>query len=227
MNSIKTRQYSDNISQYRIVLYEDKLEINKTFSNNESSEILNIKEAWLRNYPLVNTEFDPQIFVELGKLNKPEGITEEKDKQRQFWIALNTEKIIEEKIVFDDRNFLLKTKNGFVEGYKNRSNVRFKQNIFESLIPTLHDLKISDGFLIFDYNKIKPINLIKETDNKGIYFKVDEGKCTFGGWENYKDGGENYTSIEYLWYHINYRVPSEFKNHIPYIKSVLREAVVS
>ncbi len=151
--------------------------------------------------------------------------------------------------------FWLKSKFGFANGYKRANDVdeilqswqsiadfffygpyrygisakdrlRIKQEIFNCLNQLKHNLTLQDSFVMFDYDKIKPIYLEKVNGIKGKYIKLEDGRCIVGGWDNPRDGGQNSTSIEYLWYNMNTRVPEEFRNKISYIKSVLKDAII-
>ncbi len=255
MKPIQTWEYKSNFHEFSISLYKDKLSYIRKVQGNILTNEYSIKELFQRRYPIVEVDFDFQIYKKLSELKQPGGLSEFESKVWQFWKAFNNNKLTEEKIYFDEKHYRAKTKVGFAEGQKrynskdrlypwqsivnfyfygpfrygisSEDRIRIKQEIFNCLEPSKHKLSIDDGFILFDYSKIKPISFTSETGTTGKYFKVKGGKCTVGGWDNSRDGAENYTSVEYLWYNLNTRVPTEFRSSIQEIRLILEKAIVS
>lgn len=255
MNPIKTWQYDSGNIQYTLNLFNNKLIVERKFDDKLSEEEYSLQKFLLNTYPITSVEFEYKIYKALVQLEQPKDLTDFEKKLWQFWKAFDNSNLTEENIFFDDVHFWRKLKFGFAEGFKRpksdevrlfswqstadfffygpyrygismNDRVRIKQELFNCLDPSKHKLTIDDGFILFDYSKIKPIRFSSENGITGKYFKVEEGKCTAGGWDNARDGGENYTSVEYLWYNLNSRVPAEFRSSIPEIRSILEKAII-
>ncbi len=252
---VQTWEYKNNFNQLSISLFEDKLSYIRKVQGKILTNEFSFKKMLRRKSPLTTVEFDYQIYKKIAELKQPEDLTEFEYKVWQFWKAFNNSKFSEERIIFEEKSFWVKTKVGFANGYKRLSNnkeifqlwqsvadfffygpynwkismndrIRIKQELFNCLDSSKHNLILEDGFILFDYDKIKPINFEKTEGITGKYFKLDGGKCIVGGWDNPRDGGENYTSVEYLWYNLNTCVPEQFRANIPHIKSILEKAIV-
>jgi len=254
MPAIQTWKYKTNIKDLTITLFENELTTNRKFQGRDLKNKLSFIEMLQMKYPLTSVELDFDINKKITELKQPKNLSEQEIKIWQFWKAFNNENFKVEKIEFEEKTFFNKTKKGFVESYIRYDKkemfhnwqsiadfffygpykfgilmpdrMKFRQDIFNCLEPSKHNLTIKDSFVIFDYDKIKPVHLEKTDGFSGKYFKIENGKCIVGGWDNPRDGGENYTSVEYLWYNIKSRVPKEFMNDIPYITSILEDAIV-
>ena len=64
---------------------------------------------------------------------------------------------------------------------------------------------IGDGFVLFDYDKVKEFDFLYEEGLEGKYLKTfnKTGKIIYGGWINPRDGGENSFSLESFYYRSN------------------------
>ncbi len=255
MQAIQVWKYKVDYKDLTISLFEDKLTTLREFQGRELKNKFSLIEILQHNYPLTSVEFDYDIYKKITELKQPQNLSEEELKIWQFWKAFNNENFKEEKIKLENATFFNKTKKGFVESYIRydkkemfhrwqsvadfffygpykcgisiQDRIKLRQDIFNCLEPSKHNLKIQDSFVIFDYDKIKPVHLEKIEGITGKIFKIEKGKCIVGGWDNPRDGGENYTSVEYLWYNIESRVPKEFIKDIPYVRSVLEDAIVN
>ncbi len=237
-----------------VKLTDKDLRVTRKYENNKSEDKYSFNSFLERIYPIISIEADYEIILEIVKLPKPKKLSDLADKKWKFWLYLNDEVLDDEKIFVDESNFLFKTKYGFATGYydyKKNENLHSWQLLdnFFFFGPKLHSLPLDDrirlrneildrldrkeidyfmqqAFLIFDYDKIPPIEYEFTEGIRGVYFKIIDGKVTVGGWDNPRDGGENYNSVEYLWYNINTLIPKEFHNKIDIVKDILKSAVV-
>ncbi|MBN2893017.1 MAG: hypothetical protein JXL97_14205 [Bacteroidales bacterium] len=254
MNKIKTWTYNNGFgTDYIAELFEDKIVVSTKFNKNEYKNEYFFKSLFGRQYPLVSVEKDNEIFKEVVKLSKPDDLTEFQNKKWSFWSAIDNSKIKDERIFIDEARFLFKSKFGFAEGYlrydkkemlsswqsidnfffygpylygvSRKDRLRLREEIFGCLSAAQHNITLEDSYLIFDYDKIEEINFEHVDGIAGVYFKIIDGKVIVGGWDNPHDGGENYTSVEYLWYNMKTRVPIEFHDKLDLIKSALTSAI--
>ena len=250
---IKTWTDNNGYLTQKIEILEYKIIINRKLSNGASyyDEYL-FKEFMDIKHPIVSAKSDSLIYKTITKQKKPKNLNKEKSKIWNFWKYIDLEKISEQKYPIGKDTFWKKTKHGIFYGYmkdkKERhyswqrhdafffNSVNFpgtlladkisaRQEIFDAL-DTKSKITINDSFLLFDYDKIKPLKFEKVKGNIGEYIKIEGGKVTVGGWNEPREGGENYSSIEYLWYNMKARIPKIFHKHLPQIKSVLEKAIL-
>lgn len=254
MKAIQTWKNKKDSIETIVILYKDKLIYTVEEHDQGYDEEFNFNELFSRKFPLISQEIDYTIFKKVVEQTKPTDLGINESRIWNFWKALNNKYIKEEKLFIEEKKFLNKSKYGFADGIvrydgeemlysKQRidefffygpylygisieDRMRIRQEIYDSLENIPADFVVEDGFIIFDYNKIEEIEFEKIDGIRGSYFKIIDGKVTIGGWENPKDGGEGYSSIEFLWYNIETHVPAKFRDKIPYIKSVLEKAIV-
>ncbi len=206
-----------------------------------------------KRYPIISIDADYEIIQEILKLPKPEKLSDLADKSWKFWTYLKDEVVEDEKIFIDNINFLLKAKNGFALGHHYQKDehlylfqlldnffffgpklhsipldvrVRLRNEILDRLDRKERDYFKQQAFIIFDYNKIPPIEYEFKERIRGEYFKIIDGKVTVRGWDNPRDGGEFNTSVEDLWYNINSIIQKEFHDKIDIVKDMLKSAIV-
>ncbi len=152
--------------------------------------------------------------------------------------------------------FLHKSKFGFAEGYLNLKNeiklcswqalddvffhgpyvpgvafkdrIKIKQEIFDNLGDTKNQITLNDGFVLFDYDKVKEIYVEKTDEKEHWHFKIKKGKVSYAGGLLYKKdvGGGGTFSIEYLYYNLD-AIPRVFSYMTNYVKSILEKAIVN
>lgn len=252
---IKNWTFIDFSGEKIFTLFPDRLSELRTFDGNKFETVYSFDKLLNRKYLLANIKIDYEIYKEVVKLNKPEDLSPEAAKRWDFWTFYDNSSIIDEEINTINNYFLYKTKFGFAELYRNQrtkkentynwqrpdnyffqgpvlhginleTRIRLKHEILNILIKKGSKLTKNDGFLIFDYNRIKKIEYEKIDGQRGIYFKIIDGKVIVGGWDNPRDGGENYSSVEFLWYNTQSRLPKEFHHNMQNIIDALDEAIV-
>lgn len=255
MDEIRTWTYKDYSGEKIYKLFPDRLSELRSYNGNEFETVYSFDKLFERKYILANPKIDYDIFKEVIKLKKPEFMSIEAEKKWDFWTHYDNSTIEEIEIFAHGFYYLYRGKYGFAELYKNTRTkkedkyhwqrpddfffhgpnlygvdqdfrVILKYEILEILQKKGSKLTHNDGFLIFDYSKIKKIDFVKDEGNRGIYFRVIDGKVIVGGWENPRDGGENYSSVEHLWYNTESRIPKEFHDKIQYVIDALDEAIV-
>jgi len=255
MNPIKIWRYNKTEIHQTILLFEDRLLQVRHFKKTDMEKEYSFKKLFEWKYILTSIELDYEIFKKVVELKQPDDLNNIELKEWQFWQAIDNSNLKEEIISIVNHTFWVKSKFGFAEGcgsaqdrmnrlysWQSLSNfffygpymyavpmedrIRIRKEIFDSLDSSKHNLTLNDSFPIFDYDKIEKIEFEKIEGIRGIYFKIIEGIVILGGWDNPRDSGENYTSIEYLWYNLKSRIPSEFHKSITYVKSVLEKGVI-
>ena len=255
MKALHTWSYTENNIASSIKLYENKVVLIKHLDRGDYEQTFSFNEILEYKYTLVSTEIDCQILKNITKQEKPDNLNNFAEKIWDFWSYFNNEGIKNEKIFIDENNFLFKSKFGFARGYFNANSKkeriyswqrhdnffffgpylygiplsvrkRLKKEIFNLTGNIQSNLTFNDGFLLFDYDKIEEVEFEKIEGITGKYFKIIDGKVIVGGWDNPRDGGENYTSVEYLWYNMKSRLPKEFHGSIPDLINILEKAIV-
>ncbi len=114
-----------------------------------------------------------------------------------------------------------------ISGVSFKDKVSLKQEIFDCLGDTQKNITLNDGFVLFDYDRIKELKL-QSSDEKGYYyFEIKKGKVSYGGgpYGNKWEGSGGSFSVEFLYYNM-YAIPLRFKYKTDYIKSILEDAIV-
>ncbi len=62
----------------------------------------------------------------------------------------------------------------YLYGTSLEDRIKIKQEIFDNLGDTKNKLTLNDGFVLFDYNKIKEVEFKKINGQKGVYFKIEK-----------------------------------------------------
>lgn len=254
-NIIQTWTYTDLSGEKIFTLFPDRLSELRIFNDKKFETVYSFDAILNRKYILANIKIDYEIFKKIVSLKKPDNLSITAEKKWDFWSFFDNSDIKTEEISSISNYFLYKTKFGFAELYRNKrtkkENIynwqRFDNFFFEG--PVLHNINLetrirlkyeildilknngskltkNDGFIIFNYDKIKKIEYKKIEKQRGIYFKIIDGKVIVGGWENPHEGGENYSSIEFLWYNTYSRLPKEFHHNIQNIIDTLDEAII-
>lgn len=250
---MKTWNISEGGIIYNFKLLKDKLVMTQVINEKDFIQDYQFQNIFDSLFPIISNEVYYDIFKEITKLPKPKNLSAESLKKWDFWKAFDNSHITKERIFVEENRFLCKNKFGFSEGYLSYDkkeyftqhqsfenfffsgpllyNIpitvrkRMKQEIFKGLNGKTHNITLDDSFLIFNYNKINKIEYEHIDGITGVYFKVIDGKVTVGGWDNPRDGGENYSSVEYLWYNLKTRIPSEFHDKIDTVKKILLKAI--
>lgn len=240
--------------EYFAKLYLDKLVLTIKYVDKKYKNTYTLRDLFERNLTVITVNIYYEIYKEAVKLPKPKKLSKKAKKKWVFWSAINNSNIKEERIIIEENKFFLKSKYGCATGYigENKEQIldwqtlddfffygpkmhninllyriRIQNEIFKSLTEVKHKLTLkNDSFVIFDYNKIEKISFEKNDGMTGIYFKIENGRCIVGGWDNPRDGGENSTSIEYLWYNLDSRIPKVFASKKKYIKNILNEGII-
>ncbi len=248
---IKTWKYKDQLGKKTIKLFDNfiaEIFIEDSFNYEEK---YSFDEIFKHKLMLTSEKLDYEIFKNIVKLPKPDNLSDLSNKMWDFWKNIDNNSINKEILKIKDKN-LLKNKYGLAEIVKLYSDderilngqridkffffgpkmpqiplserIKLKNEIFNCLKNS--NLKLNDGFVIFDYNKIKKIKFEKIEGISGDYFKIEEGKVIVGGWQNPRQGGEKYLSVEHLWYYTKDRVPKIFHDKIPFIIEELEKGFV-
>ena len=256
MKPIQTWKHSEETILQKIHLYKNKIMFVDVFDEDDVyEEEYSFQEFFALKLPLISVEIDLEISKRIVEQKKPTNLEENENKKWDFWEAFDNSNIEEEKMVFDDKKFWHKSKDGFAEGHINyddkiilyswqaiddfffygpkfhavtlENRLRIRQEIFDCLDKTKSNFTIEDSFDIFDYDKIEKIDYEKRDGITGNYFRIENGIVTIGGWDNPRDGGEYYLSVENLWYNLDVEVPKQFKDKIQNIKSILSQAIIN
>ena len=85
---------------------------------------------------------------------------------------------------------------------------------------------LTEGFVLFDYNKITPKNFTYNSPDKdeGEYFNIERDQISSGGWSG-RDGGGNSRSLEQVWYFEN-SILTSMSSHKPEIRKILEAAIL-
>ena len=255
MKKIRSWIYNDLYGNKKLVLYPQYIVLVRTFNESLFEKKYTFCEFLENKKIFASPKIDYEILKEIIKLQPKEYFSVFCEKKWDFWTCYDNSDVIEEKVNALGEYFLYKTKYGFADMFcDNRtkketklkwqrpdnfffygpildnidieSRKRLKYEILSNLKNNNSKLTKSDGFLIFDYSKIKEVEFKLIDGIRGIYFKIINGKVIVGGWDNPRDGGENYFSVEYLWYNTEACLPEEFHDKIQYIIDVLDEAIV-
>ena len=255
MKAITTWKITQNTRDKIIKLFEDKVLVINYLGKRKYEQSYSFNEFLEYKYNIVSTDIDNKILEKLIKLKKPDDLSEISGKIWDFWTNFNNKEIKEERIFVDENNFLFKSKLGFAWGYYNpykkketigtwqrhdnffffgpyifgvpfEARKRLRKEIFSLINIKNSKLRLKDAFILFDYNKIEKIEFEKTKGIRGDFFKIINGKVIVGGWDNPRDGGENYTSVEFLWYNIESRVQKLFHYKIPYLIKILESAII-
>ncbi len=254
MMPIQTWTIKNNAQE--IQLFEGEIVIKRKLDNGETHVRKIKFKDWLKiKYPVTTIETDTLIYKKMTEQTKPKSLNAESRKIWNFWKSLDFEKIKEVKFDCDDNKFWKITSKYIIYGYyKNKAEkqyyqqrldelffygpkfpstkledrIRAKEIIFNALDNSKLRKKLSmkDGFVLFDYEKIKPLKFEKTKGNSGDYFIIEKGQNIVGGWNGAKEGGEFSRSIEALWYNMKLFVPKIFHKHIPEIKASLETAII-
>ena len=255
MNALYTWEEKSKFRSKIIKLFENKILTINHLGERKYEKEYTFNEFLEHKYNIVSIDIDNKVIEKLFKLKKPADLSEISNKIWDFWTNFNNEEIKDERIFVDENNFLFKSKMGFAWGYYNPykkketlgtwqrhdnfffygpylfgvplvARKRLRKEIFSLINKKKSKLRLKDAFILFDYNKIERVEFEKTEGIRGDFFKIIDGKVIVGGWDNPRDGGENYTSIEFLWYNIENRVKMVFHDKIPYLIKILENAIV-
>ncbi len=255
MKALHTWENIKNEISRTTKLYNDKVVLIKHFDRGDYEKTYSFNDFLEYKYTFASPEIDCLILKKIVTLEKPSNLNTFAEKVWVFWSDFNNEEIEDEKIFIDKNNFYLKSKYGFAKGYYNivskritlnswqrhdhffffgpylyglplSIRKRLKEGIFNLIGSKQSNLTLNDGFVLFDYDKIEKVNFEKNNGSTGKYFKIIDGKVILGGWDNARDGGETYSSIEFLWYNMKSRLYKDFHGNIDYLVEVLEKAIV-
>jgi len=256
MKAINTWKITQYNTDKTIKLFNNKVLVSYVFKGKRYENKYTFSKFLEYEYIIVSHKIDYQIVKEIVKLEKPSDLNESTLRIWDFWTNFDNSNIKEEKIFIDKEKFLYKSKYGFAWGQLNlysgkedfyswkrhdnfffygpyifgvplEARKRLRKEIFGLIDKKKSKLRLKDAFILFDYNKIGKVEYKKVDGITGIYFKILDGKVIKGGWDNPRDGGENYTSVEYLWYNIKRRLPEQFHNKISSLIKILEAAIVN
>ncbi len=222
-------------------------------------------------YKFLSLEKDTEIFMNIVKFDKPKKMSLKAKKYWEFWKTIDLEKIsdvfyeLENQVVvrvfkygvcfgyFIDDNFEAFTEqnlaNFFFTGPKHYAlpldiRMRVKQDIYNALNSKM--LKLSDGFVLFDYRQLNDFHEQASYRNKRVSISIALGVVTVQRWEynlSNKDDdlfnvaiddeiAEKYSpdtnlfSVENLWYYPLEVVPTELVGIIRRVKGILKKAII-
>ncbi len=252
----KIREFSKGIdkNKFLAILYDTKLV--SFFENEKEATYLEeaLDSVIEKTTVIISRKIDIQIFKEVAKLLKHKNLPFKTRKYRDFWSSINTEKIKIEDVYLPQGVVWRKTQISVSAGniyndifspiYEQalsdfffhgptqpeiplKFRRKFRQDIFNSLDKSKTKLRISDGFPLFNYAKIKKFDLKIDKGNSGHYLYLNKGKITVGSWKDKPTSYGLTYSIEDLWHYPQFIVPEVFKDKIPKIKEILEHAIIS
>ncbi len=254
MNILKTWQDKHYGLDYRIELTDLAVIIHTDIINGKF-RTHKFEEFLTKTYPMLSPKIEFELLKEICKISRHSDFKVENSIYYDFWKAIDNSHFQEERIFTDKDNFLFRDKYCFAKGYKryngeeqisNHSSfadffffgpdmpdislperTRLRREIFDSLTEFRHGLSLNHAFTLFDYDKIEPVDLRHEEGISGNYFKIEDGKVTVGGWDNPRNGGEYYVSVERLWHKHSQIIPAVFNDSTPEILEMLKKAIVT
>lgn len=207
-----------------------------------------------KRYLMYDAKTDFEVCKEVASMVEISNLSSEEKKRVEFWQAFNNESLEEQRIETRDGlflyidsycvargNFLVGDKysifshQSFADFFFNGSElpdiqlqhrVQLRRTLFNCLTDKNHSLSLEDAFILFDYNKIEPVDLHFEEGIRGSYLRINGGTVTIGGWDNPRDGGEYNTSPENLWYNCNTIIPNELRSETDKILANLKNAQI-
>lgn len=256
MTPIQTWTDFNGFYTQEVQLFEGKIKtIRKLDNGNIFEEDYSFKDILILHNTIGDVKLVAPIFKKMTEQRKPKGLNAQISKHWNFWKSIDLEKITEQKFALGKNEFWEISKLGIAHVYTNRNGkkhysrqyiddfffyglsfpdtkledrIKAKKIVFNALDNTKLRKKIalSDGFVLFDYNKIEPIELEKITRNSKDFFIIENGKITVTGWNRRGEGGTSFSSPEVLWYYMKTRVQKVFHKHIPQIKAILEKAII-
>ncbi len=254
MNSdlIKKWSYDAGYFKKSIELFPHKVIVYTDINGFKRKNNFSLNEYFEQEIICEDLKTDYEVYKEIVKLLKPEKMGRLARKNYNFWRFYDSPNV-KERVIFTKGNVqYIRNKYGFYVTYSNLKNKKYENQLpnlflFDGPAITLFSLKErlklkheildvlnknggkykkSDGFTIFDYEKIPVIKYEKEDGYSGVFFSIERGEVSAGGWSNPREGGSRPFTIEFLWNYPEKCVPAEFHNQIPYILEKLDQAVV-
>ncbi len=231
----------------RIMIWDKNklyLKYNTTFSLND---------VITRQYRMLDAGIDITIFKDIANLLKNSKLSVFEQKCRDFWQALDLDKIqtlsvdLGNNKIFKITNFNVEVLNNlkkysFFEHAQNfcyfffygpeASELPFdvrlkaKKNIFDAIDKSAINLKFSDGFVLFDYENIKPTEFVREYFSVTDRLSIGQGFVRVETNLDTDDFDIETFSVETLWYAPDYVIPRVFEDKKDEILKVLENAIV-
>lgn len=255
MNIIKRWLTESGAGKYEIKLFKDKIIKVLCFKDKNHEKEHSFDDYLTAGYSIFSLEDQTQILKEIVKLKKPGNLSASANKIWEFWECFDNENIKKEKYYISKTEFIEISKFGLSRGYQNKHSKKYlfyekqrfdrfffygpythsldiekriglMQKILNILKLNNSQLTVNDAFVVFDYDKIENIDWVEVDGIRGDNLKIADGKVTIAGWDNPRDGGEHYLSIEYFWYNMKTALPEVFHSKMDYLIKILGNAIV-
>ncbi len=251
MKIIKSWKYS-NYDNHIINLYKDRVEdlsTKRPRGRKISKRVFTIQEFFECKYIYSTLEISYEIFKLITENKLLDENYIENNKKYQFWNAIDNKGIKKREIKTRMFDLLIDQSGIFFEmvgenqayqklddffffgpnlpGFSLEDRVKIKEEIFNSLDKSKHNLTLDDGFVLFDYSKITPITFKYGDVYSGVIIEVFQDGLSIGGWSNPRDGGASNNSFEALWHNrLDSKIEPIFKNDVIKIRKMLKAAII-